>query len=402
MSNYIGWEHLASWAYWAEGNEKIGVGIRPYGLHAGNLTAVVAYPYLICEQFKNRQEKEPNFTFQTWLNDIEPVSYVGADGQRESANAANMYPEGTTFQFAPAPDGFPGSLVDYWQPVIEGIVRGTIGTKFPDVTLEFRRASELVTTSEFKKMVHNCTKDPDKIGKIVETNTYSVIQGANSFVWPLCSKCHTPILKDLPVNKNWLPITWSNPFKRKKTPVGSCEEKHQLNGGIKNCSWATQFRMLQTVRLAVEQPDLWVMGIDHYQTNRGLMFENLAESFGLKEYKGSFLHTPLVFANGEKKISKSLGNAVYMDPMELVDILRENKNKGVDIGHAPASSDIMVVGDNLLPEHLLKNKAQRKENIRKERAAYEASGDRDLFTAANAPRAINNKNIANIVGVPHL
>ncbi len=40
------------------GNERIHVGIRPYGFHAGNVVALVSYPKLLCEEYK-RQYKKP-------------------------------------------------------------------------------------------------------------------------------------------------------------------------------------------------------------------------------------------------------------------------------------------------------------------------------------------------------
>ncbi len=193
MTNYIGWEGLGDWQSSARGNEKIGVGIRPHGFHAGNLAAVVAVPYLVCEQKKLATGDEPCFTLTVWMNDPEPVEYVGHNGSAESADAANMYPGSTTFQHMPAPKGFGGSLTAYWQPVIEGVVRGVIGTAFPKVKLEFHRASELVTTPQFKDAMRICMQPNQNVARIIRDNTDIPVRGDFKFAWPLCPTCHSPL-----------------------------------------------------------------------------------------------------------------------------------------------------------------------------------------------------------------
>ncbi|MDR3424600.1 MAG: hypothetical protein P4M13_05920 [Alphaproteobacteria bacterium] len=391
--NHIGWGGLTYWVSEAKGNEKIGVGIRPYGLHAGNMAAVIAYPYLLCERYEDINREKPEFRLQIWLNDIEPVKYVGADGTRESANAANMYPGSTTFQFMPAPNGHKGSLADFWQPVIEGVVRGTIGARFPYVKLDFRRASELVGTPEFEKTVLSAMHHSAGIGRVIGFFTQTPIQGKKGFVWPLCPDCHAPVTDaTLKKSSEGLLIDGWHKF------MGN----YHFSQKAKNLSWAMQFRMLQAARLAAEQPDLWVIGIDHFPTNRTSLMEHLAAGLGIDQYRGDFLHVPLLFADGSKKLSKSLGNAVYMSPQELINALRKNRNQGLDVKHAPVSDDIIVVGADLLPRYMTGNKEVREAALKAKMAAYEKSNKRKAFLSDNAPGAISNKFVVRTVGVPHL
>src|SRR5277367_3398040 len=99
MAYLKSWAGLKRLSEEARGYEKLGVGIRPYGLHAGNLASVVAYPYLFLENFQAHKNESPRFTFQVWFNDIEPTTYVGANGRLKSADWANMYPGSSSFQF---------------------------------------------------------------------------------------------------------------------------------------------------------------------------------------------------------------------------------------------------------------------------------------------------------------
>ena len=183
---------------------------------------------------------------------------------------------------------------------------------------------------------------------------------------------------------------------------GQHEKHHKLNKRIEEVAWATQFRMLHTVRLSTEQPDLWIVGLDHFPTNSTYLLEHLTDAFGIMPYQGDFLHAPLLFADGDKKFSKSLGNARFITPDTLIKVLRENENQGVDLKDAPVSSDIMVVGADFLPDYMLKNRREREGTLLQENSAYEQSDRPKRFASANAKGAIENEYVAGILGVPHL
>ncbi len=403
MGYFKSWDGLKGLSETAKGNEKLGVGIRPYGLHAGNLASVVAYPYLFMEEFERRHQifganlKKARFTFQVWLNDIEPVTYIGADGTPQSADWANMYPQGTSFQFTPAPNEFQGSLVDYWQPAIEGIVRGTIGARFPYVKLEFRRASELAGTQEFEKMVIGCITRANKVKEKINRWNIGVAQvdGPSSFVWPLSPDTHAPIINP--------GIECENGEYYINVPEEFAHSSPVVKKQVGDLCWSMQFRMLHVARLAATQPDIWFMGMDHVPTSMGNLLRDLADLFNINRYQGHFLHSPLLFAGGNKKLSKSLGSAVYMSIEELIMALRGNPNVGLDVKFAPVSSDILSIGPKLLPKHIAGgNIARRRKAIEMEKAFYDRSGRSKTFLSANSHGAVSDRKVAVMLGVPHL
>jgi len=398
MTYHKSWDGLQHLANKAKGNELLGVGVRPYGLHAGNLAALVAYPYLFFENFEATHGRPPQFKFQVWLNDIEPVTYVGADGQTTSADWANMYPGSTTFQMTPAPHGFQGSLVDHWQPAIEGIVRGTIGVRFPHVKLEFRRASELVVTPQFENMITHCIRRAVSVrNKINRWNRFvAKVAGADSFVWPLCPTCRAPLIHPKVVTREGIKLI---------TVAEKHSHGHEAIDGlpVKDLFWAVQFRMLHTARLAKVQPKIWFMGMDHVPTNMGYLLYDLANKFEIRPYGGTFLHAPLLFANGDKKLSKSLGNAVYVPIPWLIEALRNNKNMGLDVTHAPVSSDILAIGSELLPPHIRgNNQEERIAFIRSGMMSYDESGRPSAFRNDNLDTNLTLTKVAKMLGVPHI
>jgi hypothetical protein len=399
-SYYKSWLGLTTLASKSTGNEKLGVGIRPYGLHAGNLASVVAYPYLFLENFEATQQKSARFTFQVWLNDIQPKTYVGADGRPETADWANMYPGSNSFQFMPAPNGFNGNLTDYWQPAIEGIVRGTIGERFPNVRLEFRRSSELISTPEFKKVVIGCIKNSEDVEGIIDKWNFNVaiVQGAASFVWPLHPETHAPLI---------------NP-RLERTGSENLISVHDQKTGesiisrkpVTDLFWSVQFRMLQVARLAAIKPDIWFMGMDHVPTSMGNnngILGSLAHRFRVVAFYGNFLHAPLLFAGKNKKLSKTLGDSIYMPIEELINALRGNVNAGLNVRFAPMSSDILSIGANFLPNHIIgDNQAARMASLDMEMEDYRRSNRFMAFQNNNAEGKVTVEKVAKMLGVPHL
>lgn len=49
---YLYLDGLETLAREVRGDENIHIGIRPYGFHAGNNLALVAYPYILCDMYR--------------------------------------------------------------------------------------------------------------------------------------------------------------------------------------------------------------------------------------------------------------------------------------------------------------------------------------------------------------
>lgn len=62
------------------GKETIHIGIRPYGFHAGNALALIAYPYLLCKDMED-MGRRPEFRFIVSINTMEQATAVLPSGQ---------------------------------------------------------------------------------------------------------------------------------------------------------------------------------------------------------------------------------------------------------------------------------------------------------------------------------
>ncbi len=142
--------------------------------------------------------------------------------------------------------------------------------------------------------------------------------------------------------------------------------------------------------------------MDHLPTNRSYILEELADYFRFSRSRGDFLHAPLLFADGNKKLSKSLGDAVYIDPYVLIEALRDNTNLGLDVRHAPVSKDIISLGPYNLPPYMTENKQDRLAALAAEAAVYASSGQAQQFQRANDSGRVTNCLVGRIMGFPHL
>ena len=110
-----GLDELASEAI---GTERIHMGIRPFGFHAGNLVSLYVYPYLFCEKVE-KLDKPVNFVFFVSINDYEQDELDGPDYKKYPYN---IHPKNTTLGYMKDPLGCHELNIDHWFPIIKSSI----------------------------------------------------------------------------------------------------------------------------------------------------------------------------------------------------------------------------------------------------------------------------------------
>ncbi len=338
-NSYVGWQGLIQASKEMHGSETMGIGIRPFGFHAGNMTSIVAYPILLCEEMR-KLGKEPHFDLHCFLNDIEQHSIVGHEKDPDNDDEANIYPAGKTLQFTLAPDGFEGSVVDYWQPLItNGVME--ITKRFPCVRLSIHKTSDLKKMPIFTDIVHKAIVFADEIADLTEQHLCMPVHRPADFVRAVCPACKVPA-------KNT----------KNAEEVGSvfleCQKcGKELVAPIDKLDWWLQHRIVTLPKLLVGSGfDVWMMGFDHYEQKETPVRLALAKMFGITAKNYTAIHAPLIHSFDGKKMGKSNHNVAYAALEDLLSLLRGNTDHHVPINMTTHSRDLSPLG-KLLPKHLL-------------------------------------------------
>jgi hypothetical protein len=383
--HFVSWSGLERLSRLLYGSEKIGFGIRPHGFHAGNMAAIVAYPWLLCE----RMEKlgiTPQFRFDCWINDLESPGIVGSDGSRATADPVSMLPEEKTFQCTLAPNGFSGNLADYWQPLVENAVL-QVHQRFPETRVTFHRTSEMTNTKEFAKTVAGAIRHADDIARAAGDMFDQIVYGKPEFVRPVCPTCETPV-KGARVEDN----------DEISAHCGACET-HTIAPADK-LRWWTQFRILTVPRMALGRYDVWMMGADHLAENQFGLRSMLADLFKVRQNPCDFLYAPVALADKNSKMGKSNHNATYVPLPPILELLRNYDRMDVNLENAPSSEKIQILGD-LVPRHIAKPSIGTTLRLGWEHLRYSLLKKKSQFAEDNLerPDAANQaQRIRNIAG----
>lgn len=336
-SLYISWDGLDAISSKLTGKETMGIGIRPFGFHAGNMASIVAYPILLCE-LMSQKGKEPEFDIYCFFNDVEQHAIVGHESRPDDDDSANIYPADKTLQYTPGPDGFKGSVVDYWRPLIENGAR-EIQARFPKVKLSFHTTSDLKTTETFGSAVRTALTQPEKIAEILEQKTGLEVYRPADYMRAVCKSCSVPV-------KN----TAIDGAERISAVCHACGTDNK--GEIGDFDFWIHHSILTLPKLSVGPGfDIWMMGSDHVQYGETPTRLKLSELFGIKAKNYIGIHAPLILSYDGQKMGKSNHNQAYVPLDSILNHLRENRDHKVSISGLPYNKDISVLGD-LLPAHI--------------------------------------------------
>jgi Ser/Thr protein kinase RdoA (MazF antagonist) len=295
-----------------KGNEKIHIGIRPYGFHAGNALIFTAYPRILCEEFMKIHSKSPTFTFIISINDWEQDNLDGPDYRRFTFN---IYPKTSSIESLYMEDGVT-LMIDYWEPIIKRCVNYSLG-KFNGVNINFYRNSSLKNTESFKELLIETIKNPKKQFEIYKK--YSKFEFLDSpivyggVICPDCTSAHGY------TNYYNYKILW------KCLKCGISLEKN-----YEDYKYWWYHKMLLVGRIKHFSFDVLLSGGDHYNENDFQIRQALFREF-LPEVKmpKMFFGVTLISNKDGKRMSKSKGNTFFADIEKLYEIAKDTDSNEI-------------------------------------------------------------------------
>ncbi len=274
------------------GHETLHVGIRPFGLHAGNVLGIVAYPHLLCRAMR-QLGKTPRFTLIVSINDWEQDAPSGPDVVRYPYN---IVPRETTFQFSAVVDGM--SVVDRWEPRIRAAF-APFAEEFPGVRIEFRRTSQLAQDPRTGPFLARTLERADRIGHVLaEHGSYEVLADPILFASVVCPECHAARGRtvfhadDSTVLFHCVACTW----KGERT--------------FSEFDWWWHHKPMFLARWYLWGIDVAVSGGDHFVDGDAAIREGVQRVFGLEDRDLMMLFSPMLVDETGLKISKSAHNEV--------------------------------------------------------------------------------------------
>ncbi len=291
------------------GDEKIHIGIRPYGFHAGNASALCVYPKIICDDFNSLTGNEPRFTFIISINDWEQDELDGPDYRKYPYN---IRPKNTTIQYLKKGDE---KMVDFWHQVIEANIKFFL-KDYELLQFQFFRNSDLLQNAEFRDFLIQTLKDP-----VTQKNIYQKLSSREVLTEPLS-------FAGLVCNNCFFVSTHSFSFGKDDSYVSfKCDRCGSNHSGLtSDFSYWWYHKPLLIGRLAAyENIDILLSGGDHLSENDHLIREEMIKKFIPHKKVPKMLFTPTILSDVDgEKMSKSRNNVKYADNYKLFNLLNND------------------------------------------------------------------------------
>lgn len=294
-----------------DGNERIHVGIRPYGFHAGNALAIMAYPYLLCELYEKKYGKQPEFTFFISINDWEQDALDGPDYRKYPFN---IYPKETSIQYLKyaTKNGSVMSVVDYWQPLIEKVLRSKL-KQFSKITINFVRNSDLKSSPVFEEYLIKTISNPKDQAHIFEKYSgRELLKEPISYAGVICPFCKKAHGKTSIVSVEKRMIDWE---------CFECSTKKRDHVSLFDYWW--YHKPLLVARLKILDIDITLSGGDHFSEGDYVIRKKLINYFDDSIKIPNMLFTPTLLSPlNNERMSKSRNNTVFAELEKLIDFVR--------------------------------------------------------------------------------
>jgi hypothetical protein len=308
MTVYLGRGGLAAAAAQLDGTESLHVGIRPWGLHAGNQLSLVAYPILLCDLMAERQI-EPRFRLFVSLNDMEPAEITYPLGYDYPFN---IRPGRTSFEHTPDPFSCCASISLHYEDEIREAL-GAIRAYHPGVTLEFVRNSDLRSHPGFKRVVlETITRVDDIAAALRESSGSTVAAESLALAGAICRSCHSAHGSTRVAQINGSADVWFD--------CATCGRKD--DGAYEDYSFWMYYLPLRLARLDVLQFVLHLTGGDHGDI---AITERLSSVLLPRPRRFPAVIGPTLIAADGRRMAKRFGNCAKL-PIEQVLTLARNCN----------------------------------------------------------------------------
>lgn len=303
------------------GDERIHMGIRPYGFHAGNATAIAVYPYLLCKYFA-LQKRVPRFSIFISINDYEQDCPDGPDIIRYPFN---FYPKYTSLQHTPDDRECCGSIVEHWQPVLERILV-KLFSEFPSVQVRFVRNSTLRDNPDFRSLLLRTLREPREQAAIMKKHSgKEVLPHPVCYAGAVCPKCvsargETRVLTD----------------DRVRLSCSACGLV--TTGSYDNFHYWWHHKAMLTARLKIFNIDLTISGADHFSEGDVGTRSEFIEKFVPGFVVPKMLFSPLLLSFDGRKMSKSRDNTYFADIRKLIAFMETT-----DASEVQVTKDLVLI-----------------------------------------------------------
>lgn len=311
--DYYGGNGLRRLAERFRGDENFCLGIRPFGFHAGNMAACVAYPILLAEELE-KQGKMPTFSLTCFLNDYEQHRVTGHASCPDDDDENNIYPLDATMQFT-YPDSGQQSVVDIWESVIRRNL-DAVSQRFPGVSVTVRRSSEIKESALFADTLRAGLNNADQIADICEDLTGVRVLRPAEYARVVCPDCHTPVAKTR--------------MKGDKIDTRCPPCDRPIHGTYTDFDYWMNHKLLGIAKLAPEDNYvLWFTGSDHKKYRTDAIRRAIMERFNLLAKPCDRVYAPLLVREDGQKMGKSNHNTADIDLDVLLDTLRGNDAESI-------------------------------------------------------------------------
>lgn len=294
MDPYLYFEGLQRLVKDVSGEETIHIGIRPYGFHAGNVMALIVYPYLLCKYVK-KENKTPRFKFIVSLNDWEQDEL---DGPNPREYPFNIYPKHTSIYFLQDEKKCCKRSLDHWSPIIKKNIE-SLKKYFPDLEFTFVRNSELINYDFSRNLLKRTIQNPLEQFEILRSNSNKkTLPEPIQYAGAICPKCHSAH-GDTHIGEDDS-ISWK---------CNAC--KYEGNAPMNDFQYWWYHKPMLIARLNVFKIDLTISGGDHYSEGDFNIRREFINKFSPETKEPRMLFTPIVIALDGQKMSKSRHNAEF-------------------------------------------------------------------------------------------
>lgn len=298
---YYGTNGIDRLAERLDGTERLHMGLRPYGLHAGNELVLFCYPYLLAKRMRELG-REPRFDILISLNDWEPQALHHTDGPELPYNIASRKP---TFQFQPAANGL--YVCDALQTQLESLIAERFRS-FPNLRFSLIRNSQLKYEKEFSRVLQYTLLHPAKIGQCIRPAVASPIDVRDDmqFAGAVCPSClHT----------------------NGRTKITEVADGFSVRFCCNHCDAHTErdwlafdywmhFLPLRLARLATLGFGLHITGADHLMNRDIYTIHSLKKLMCIEAAEPLVLVAPLLLDAAGEKLAKSNGGSSVRLPFD--------------------------------------------------------------------------------------
>lgn len=316
METFRGWSGLTNLASQLTGNESLHVGIRPFGIHAGNVLSIVAYPYLLCEALADTGVT-PRFQIHLSINDWEQDAPHGPDPVRYPYN---IVPKLRTLQFA---EDERGPICDRWIPHIISAYSSLL-RDYPGVSLAPTRNSSLRDRPLFRELIKATLQQGRQIGETLKRlGRFPVLlDPAPIYASAVCPKC--------------LSARGNTSFGEDSDVVFDCTLCGEVTcARYEDFQYWWHHKPMFVGRWYELGFDVAISGGDHFDDNDALLRDEIRKVLGLPPRSLRMLFAPTLVDPAGTKISKSAHNEVQRTVESLIAYARGQDGRRIEVSRVP-------------------------------------------------------------------